>query len=224
MDNEEHWTLVDKYVTDLLVQSDSELEQALKRSDEAGLPQISVSAAQGKMLMILAQSVKACTILEVGTLGGYSTIWLARALPGDGKLVTLEYEKKHADVAAVNLAAAGVGDKVEIIVGKAVDTLKGLVADDRSPFDLIFIDADKESYTEYLEWSLKLSRPGTLIIADNVVREGAVVEADHADSRVQGVRKFNQALANDKRINATIIQTVGSKGHDGFALAYVTCI
>jgi predicted O-methyltransferase YrrM len=215
------WTKVDQYVTDLLNPSDKALEHALKRSNDAGLPPISVSAAQGKMLMVLAQSVKAKTILEVGTLAGYSTIWLARALPNDGKLVTCEYEEKHASLATLNFTSAGVAEKVEIKVGRAIDTLPSLLNDARAPFDLIFIDADKESYPEYLEWCVKLSRPGTLIIADNVIRDGAVIDPEHPDSRVQGIRRFNEILAKDSRLNATEIQTVGSKGYDGFALIYV---
>ncbi|HEY9680576.1 MAG TPA: O-methyltransferase [Oculatellaceae cyanobacterium] len=220
-EQQELWAKVDQYVTDLLNPEDLPLEQALKRSNEAGLPQISVSAAQGKMLMVLAQAVKAKTILEIGTLAGYSTIWLARALPHDGKLVTLEYEEKHAALATLNFTSAGVAEKVEIKVGRAVETLPTLVNDPRAPFDLIFIDADKESYADYLTLCVKLSRPGTLIIADNVVRDGGVIEPGHPDSRVQGIRKFNEKLAADSRLNATEIQTVGSKGYDGFALIYV---
>ncbi|HEY9759907.1 MAG TPA: O-methyltransferase [Oculatellaceae cyanobacterium] len=220
-EQQELWTKVDQYVTDLLNPADLLLEQTLNRSNEAGLPQISVSAAQGKMLMVLAQAVKAKTILEIGTLAGYSTIWLARALPHDGKLVTLEYEEKHAALATLNFTSAGVAEKVEIKVGRAIETLPTLVNDPRAPFDLIFIDADKESYADYLTLCVKLSRPGTLIIADNVVRDGGVIDPAHPDSRVQGIRKFNEKLAADNCLNATAIQTVGSKGYDGFALIYV---
>lgn len=218
---EETWSAVDKYITDTLNRRDDILISALTRSHDSGLPDINVSAAQGKMLMLLAKSVRAKSILEIGTLGGYSTIWMARALLPDGKLVTLEFEPKHAKVASDNLKHAGLDAKVEIIVGPAVESLPGLVGDARAPFDLIFIDADKESYCAYLEWSLKLSRPGTVIVADNVVRNGAVLEADHIDTRVQGIRKFNQMLSAEKRVEATIIQTVGNKGYDGFALIYV---
>jgi predicted O-methyltransferase YrrM len=219
--SQNQWASVDQYISGLFKLSDTALEAALEKSNEAGLPRINVSAAQGKMLMILAQAVRARTILEIGTLGGYSTIWLARALPPDGKLVTLEYEPKHADIARHNLAHAGLETKVEVIVGRAIDTLPGLLADARAPFDLIFIDADKESYPEYLEYSIKLSRPGTLIIADNVVRDGAVVDPLHPDSRVQGIRRFNELLASYALANSTVIQTVGSKGYDGFGLIYI---
>jgi predicted O-methyltransferase YrrM len=219
--SEENWASVDNYITDVLLPSDEVLERVLAKSHEAELPEINVSPAQGKMLMLLAKSMRARTILEIGTLGGYSTIWLARALPTDGKLVTLEFEPKHAAVAGGNLQHAGLDSKVEIIVGAAVKSLPKLVGDSRAPFDMIFIDADKESYSEYLDWSLKLSRSGTLIIADNVVRNGAVLDPDHIDTRVQGIRKFNELLGAEKRLEATIIQTVGHKGYDGFALIYV---
>jgi predicted O-methyltransferase YrrM len=218
---ENTWAAVDKYVMDLLHPHDEILDHALARSRESELPEINVSPAQGKMLMLLAKSVRARTILEIGTLGGYSTIWMARALPPDGKLVTLEFEPKHKEVARKNLQQAGFDSKVEIMLGAAVENLPKLLVDSRAPFDFIFIDADKESYSEYLEWSLKLSKPGTLIVADNVVRNGAVLEPDHEDSRVRGIRKFNDLLAGDKRVESTVIQTVGNKGYDGFALIYV---
>jgi predicted O-methyltransferase YrrM len=219
--SEQTWAAVDKYVMEMFHPHDEVLDYALAKSQESELPEISVSPAHGKMLMLLAKSVRARTILEIGTLGGYSTIWLARALPADGKLVTLEFEPKHKDVAAKNLQHAGFDSKVEIILGAAVENLPKLAGDSRTPFDFIFIDADKESYSEYLEWSLKLSRSGTLIVADNVVRNGAVIEPDHEDTRVQGIRKFNDLLASEKRVESTVIQTVGNKGYDGFALIYV---
>ncbi len=219
--NENTWAAVDKYIMQVLHLHDQILDHALAKSRESELPEISVSAAQGKMLMLLAKSVRARTILEIGTLGGYSTIWLARALPPDGKLITLEYEPKHKEVAAKNLQHAGVDSKVEIMLGAAVENLPKLLGDPRTPFDFIFIDADKESYSDYLQWSVKLSRPGTLIVADNVVRNGAVLDPHHEDSRVQGIRKFNDLLAAEKRVESTIIQTVGNKGYDGFALIYV---
>jgi predicted O-methyltransferase YrrM len=184
------------------------------------MPAMNVTANQGKLLMILALSIGARSILEIGTLGGYSTIWLARALPADGHLITLEYDPKYAEVARNNIARAGVGDKVEVLVGKAIDTLPGLV--DRAPFDLIFIDADKRSNPDYLAWALRLSRKGTLIIGDNVVRDGAVLDSSSTDPSVQGIRRFNELLAAEPRVTVTAIQTVGSKGYDGFAIALVT--
>ena len=217
----ETWTAVDRYLTDLFVPPDAALDAALEASAAAGLPDIQVSPNQGKLLHLLARLHGAGTILELGTLGGYSTIWLGRALPPGGRLVTLEYEPKHAAVARANIARAGLADRVEIRIGPALETLPHLAAEGRGPFDLIFIDADKESYPEYLDWALKLSRRGSLIIADNVVRQGAVV--DPADNRpaVVGIRRFNKKLAHDSRLTATAIQVVGSKGHDGLAVALV---
>jgi predicted O-methyltransferase YrrM len=220
--NLEHWTAVDRYIADLLITPDPVMEAALQTSTEAGLPPISVAPNQGKFLQLLATVQGARNILEIGTLGGYSTIWLARALPADGKLVTLEAEPLHANIARKNIARAGLEKIVEIRLGQARDTLKQLVAEKRGPFDFIFIDADKESYADYFSWSLKLSRRGTCIIADNVVRNGAVIDSAHEDPRVQGVRRFNDLLAADPRVTATTIQTVGSKGYDGFTLAIVT--
>jgi predicted O-methyltransferase YrrM len=220
--NLEHWTAVDRYINDLLISPDPVLEAALQASAEAGLPPISVAPNQGKLLQLLATMQGARNILEIGTLGGYSTIWLARALPGDGRLVTLEAEPLHAKIARKNITRAGLEKIVEIRLGSACDTLKQLVAEKRGPFDFIFIDADKESYADYFSWSLKLSRRGTCIIADNVVRHGAVIDPADADPRVQGVRRFNERLAAEPRLTATTIQTVGSKGYDGFTLAIVT--
>jgi|SRR5580698_342876 predicted O-methyltransferase YrrM len=219
--SQELWTSVDRYITDTLIPADPVLEAALSASTDAGLPPIAVAPNQGKWLMILAQIVGAQLILEMGTLGGYSTIWLARALPPDGSLVTLEADPKHAEVARANIALAGFADKVEVRLGKALETLPEIAAEGLSPFDFIFIDADKGNYPGYLEWALKLSRPGTLIIADNVVRDGAVIDAANPDPAVQGVRRMNEIIASEPRLNATAIQTVGSKGYDGFAIAIV---
>ncbi len=219
--NQDKWTSVDHYINDLFTAADPIFEAVLETSRAAGLPEINVAPNQGKLLQLLAQAHGTRSILEIGTLGGYSTIWLARALPADGKLVTLEFEPKHAEVARANFVRAGVSDKIELRVGKASDSLAQLVMEKTGPFDFIFIDADKESYPDYLAWALKLSRPGTVIIADNVVRKGEVIDANNEDSRVQGAHKFNALLAAEPRVNATILQTVGSKGYDGFALAIV---
>jgi predicted O-methyltransferase YrrM len=218
---QEQWTAVDDYITDLFIPSDPALEAALNSSAKAGLPSIQVSVTQGKMLHLLARAVGARKILEIGTLGGYSTIWLARALPPDGKLITLEAELKHAEVARANIERAGLSGAVELRLGRAQETLPALVAEQHGPFDLIFIDADKPGYSDYLGWSLRLSRPGTLIIADNVVRKGQVAGPTAGDANVEGIRAFNKALAAEKRVSATEIQTVGSKGYDGFALIVV---
>jgi predicted O-methyltransferase YrrM len=215
--SQELWTAVDRYITDLLVPSDGVLEAALQASADAGLPAIAVSPTQGKMLMFMAQMLGARRILEIGTLGGYSTIWLARGLAEGGRFITLEADPKHAEVARSNIARAGLADVVEVRVGKALDTLPLLEA----PFDLIFIDADKVSYPEYLAWSVRLSRSGSVIVADNVVRKGAVIDADSSDPNVKGVRRFHDVLAADGRLSATVIQTVGCKGYDGFTMARV---
>ncbi|BAY34466.1 O-methyltransferase family protein [Nostoc carneum NIES-2107] len=219
--SQEHWTAVDRYITDLFVQPDFALDAALQTAAEAGLPPHNVSPNQGKLLLLLAQIQKVRTILEIGTLGGYSTIWLARSLPADGYLISLEANPKHAEVARSNIARAGLSDIVEIRLGRALDTLPQIAAEGRV-FDLIFIDADKPSNPDYFAWALKLSHRGTLIIADNVVRNGAVIDAASDDPNVQGIRRFNQLLAAEARISATEIQTVGSKGYDGFAIAVVT--
>ena len=219
--NPEQWTAVDRYITDALVPADPVLEAALQASTDAGLPAISVSAPQGKLLYLLARIHGAKTILEIGTLGGYSTIWLARALPAGGRVITLELDPKHAEVARANFVRAGLAGVIELRVGKALDTLPQIAAEGRGPFDLIFIDADKVSIPEYFTWALKLSRRGTVIIVDYVVRKGAVVEADNSDPSIQGVRRLNKMLATETRVSATTIQTVGSKGYDGFTLAVV---
>lgn len=218
---QETWAAVDDYIGGLFAASDAALEAALAAADKAGLPQINVSPVQGKLLMLLARALGARKILELGTLGGYSTIWLARALPPDGKLVTLEFEVRHAEVARANIARAGFADKVDVRLGRAIETLPKLLAEGAGPFDFIFIDADKPGYADYLGWALKLSRPGTLIVADNVVRDGAVADASSQDPNVQAVRRFNELLASEPRVTATALQTVGSKGYDGFAIALV---
>lgn len=218
---DETWTAVDDYLGGLLVEEDPALQAALDASAAAGLPSIQVSATHGKMLHVLARAIGARRILEIGTLGGYSAIWLARALPKDGRLTTLELDPKHASVAGKNLARVGVGARVEIMVGRAVDTLRELVAAGTPPYDMVFIDADKPSYPDYFDLSLQLSRPGTLIVADNVVRRGAVLDPKSDDANVQGMRRFHERLAAERRVAATAIQTVGTKGYDGFALAVV---
>lgn len=215
------WDAVDGYYADLLLGSDPALEAILQASEAAGLPAIQVSPLQGKLLQLLVQMQGARKVLEVGTLGGYSALWLARGLSQGGRLVTLELSPKHAEVARANLARAGVGDRVEVRQGNAEDSLAQLIRERSGPFDLIFIDADKPGYTRYFELALQLSRPGTVIVADNVVRDGAVVEPSHPDERVQGVRRFADRVAAEKRVSATAIQTVGSKGYDGFLLARV---
>jgi len=212
------WSAVDRFVVDTLSESDPILDAAQRAADTAGLPAISVSAAQGKFLHLLARIRGARRILEIGTLAGYSTIWLARALPPGGQLITLEYDPRHADVARANIARAGLADRVEVRVGRAIEALPGLVVDE--PFDLIFIDADKPSTADYFRWALKLSRPGTVIVVDNVVRDGRLVDAN-GDGDVQGMRRFLEAAANEARVEGTVLQTVGVKGYDGFALLLV---
>lgn len=219
---QEQWTAVDNYIADLFIAADFILEAALDSSKAAGLPTINVSPAQGKLLHLLARVHGARKILELGTLGGYSTIWLARALPQDGRLISLEIDPRHAEVARANIARAKLAHAVEIRLGDALDSLQKLLAEGRGPFDLIFIDADKPSYAEYLQWSLKLSRPGTLILADNVIRKGAVADPASTDENVLGIRKFNEVLAAEKRVTTAVMQTVGSKGYDGLALILVT--
>ncbi|MFC5905923.1 O-methyltransferase [Streptacidiphilus monticola] len=221
MTTEETWQTVDSYLTDTLGLSDPALEAGLKAADAAGLPRIAVSAEAGKLLNLLVQITGARRVLEIGTLGGYSTTWLARGLPGDGKVITLEYSEKHAGVARANLDAAGVGDKVEIRVGAALDTLPQLELEQLEPFDLVFIDADKENNPNYLRWALRLSRPGTVIVVDNVVRNGAVADAASDRPDVLGTRAALEYIAEEPRLDGTALQTVGSKGYDGFALARV---
>ena len=219
---EELWTSVDHYLSGLLAPHDDALTSALQSSTQAGLPEIQVSTVQGKLLHILARAVRAKRILEIGTLGGYSTIWLAPALSPDGKLISLEADSKHADVARANIARAGLSKVVDIRLGRALETLPLIAGENAGPFDLIFIDADKPNIPEYFAWSLKLAREGSLILVDNVVREGKVVDAKSEDANVQGVRRFFDLLAAEKRVSATTIQTVGTKGYDGLAIALVT--
>lgn len=220
--SQEQWSRVDDYINGLLVPSDAALEAALADSKKAGLPAINVAPNQGKFLSLLASIQGAERILEIGTLGGYSTIWLARALPATGRLVSLELSPHHADVARKNVARAGLAELVEIRVGPALETLPELGAAKQKPFDFVFIDADKQSIPEYLDWSLQLTGPGGVIVVDNVVRKGAVVDAGSSDPNVQGVRRFNERLAKLTNVTATTVQTVGSKGYDGFALIRVT--
>ena len=217
----DQWREVDRYLVDLFVPRDPALDAALESGAAAGLPPHDVSPNQGKLLHLLARIRGARNILEIGTLAGYSTIWLARALPPGGRLVTLEADPKHAEVARANLARAGLSGTVELRLGPALETLPRLAAEGQGPFDLIFIDADKPNNPEYLAWALKLSRRETLIVGDNTVRDGAVVDRASTDPSVQGIRRFHELLAAEPRVNATAIQTVGSKGYDGFTLALV---
>jgi len=212
---------VDQYISDLFNDPDEALRKTEQAIKDENIPQISVSPNQGKFLQILARLCNAKKILEIGTLGGYSTIWMAGALPKDGKLISLELDPHHAAVAGKNIAVAGLSNIVDIRIGKAIDTLPQLVKEGAGPFDMIFIDADKPPYKEYFEWSLKLSRPGTLIVADNVIRDGKVLLEKSADEMVAGAKRFNEALAANPAVTATIIQTVGSKEHDGMAIAVV---
>jgi len=217
---DKEWTAVDNYITDCFVPGDPALEAALAASDAAGLPSINVAPNQGKLLMLLARAIGARRILEIGTLGGYSTIWLARGLSPNGRLITLEANPAFAEVARANIARAGLGETVEVRVGRAIDTLPGLAAE--SPFDLIFIDADKSGTPGYFQWAVRLSRRGSLIIVDNVVREGAILDAASDDPNVQAMRRFFELAATDPRVSGTALQTVGSKGHDGLAIVLVT--
>jgi len=218
---QQQWSAVDAYICGMMITPDAALAAALASSAAAGLPPINVAPNQGKLLHLLARIQGARNILEVGTLGGYSTIWLARALPADGRLITLEADEKHARVARENIARANLSVNVEVRVGLALDTLPRIAAEGLGPFDLVFIDADKPSNPDYFRWALKLSRRGSVIIVDNVVRNGAVLDASGSDANVRGVRQLNQLIAAEPRIDATAIQTVGSKGYDGFAIALV---
>jgi predicted O-methyltransferase YrrM len=215
------WDAVDRYYAELFAAADPVMDEVLAASRKAGLPDIQVSPLQGRMLMLLAQAAGAKRILEVGTLGGYSSIWLARALPKEGKLITLEYEPHHAQVAKDNIARAGLAAQVEIRIGAGVDSMKVLIAEASAPFDFIFIDADKPGYPAYLELALKLVKPGSLILADNMVRNGRVADAKSRDESVLGARKFNELVNANPRLSATAVQTVGVKGYDGFVLARV---
>ena len=218
----DQWAAVDAFLDATLVREDEALQAAVRESAAAGLPSIAVTPSQGKLLHQLALMVGARRILEVGTLGGYSAIWMARALPPDGKLITLEIEAKHAEVAARNFVRAGVADRVEIRRGPALETLPRIAADALGPFDLAFIDADKQSNPEYFDWAVKLSRRGSLIVIDNVVRDGTILEADSHDPSVLGVRRLFERMVREPRVSTTAIQTVGAKGWDGLAFALVT--
>ncbi len=219
--NQELFLAVDQYIDHLVAPEDAALKAVLPALDAAGMPQISISPNQGKFLQMLALLCRAERILELGTLGGYSTIWMARALPETGRLISLELEAAYAEVARENIVRAGLSEKVDIRVGNALETLAALEKENAGPFDLIFIDADKPPYAEYFQWALRLSRPGSLIVADNVIREGAVLEPDSPDERVTGVRRFNQLIADHPAVSASILQTVGAKGYDGMAFAVV---
>jgi predicted O-methyltransferase YrrM len=219
--SETRWSDVDRYLAQQLLPDDPVLEAALEASAAAGLPAINVSPNQGMLLQLLARAISAKRILEVGTLGGYSTIWLARALPANGHLITLEADAKHADVARANLARAGLADIVDVRLGRALDTLAQLERDGQGPFDFVFIDADKPNNTPYFEWALRLTRPGSLIVVDNVVRGGYVIDADSENEGDLGVRRLLERIAAEPRVQATAIQTVGTKGYDGFAIALV---
>jgi predicted O-methyltransferase YrrM len=216
------WTAVDKYITGMLVPPDAALDAALEASDAAGLPPIQVTPNQGKFLHLLARLQGARRILEIGTLGGYSTIWLARALPADGRLITLEASSRYADIARANISRAGLDATVDLRVGRAQETLPQIAAEPGGAFDLTFIDADKQSIPEYFRFARKLSRRGSLIIVDNVVRDGRVIDATSRDPDIQGIRRFIETLAAEPGVCATAIQTVGAKGHDGFAIVLVT--
>lgn len=220
--DKELWTAVDDYINHQLVPSDPALDAALAACAEGGLPAISVTPSQGKLLQMLALLVNARNILEIGTLGGYSTIWLARALPPDGRLITMEFDPKHSEIASVNIANAGLENLVELREGNALELLPELAAEGLEAFDLTFIDADKCSSLPYFEWALRLSRKGSLIIVDNVVRDGRVVDAGDSDADIQGIRSLFKRMASEPRILCTAQQTVGSKGYDGFAIAMVT--
>jgi predicted O-methyltransferase YrrM len=220
--SDELWTAVDDYLIKKLIEPDAALEAALEASETADLPPIQVTPLQGKMLHLFALMVGARRILEIGTLGGYSTIWMARALPPEGRLVTLEFSPKHAAVARANFTRAGVSDRVDLREGAALDTLPKLAEEGAGPFDLVFIDADKENNVSYLEWALRLAHPGTIIVTDNVVRGGKVIDANCDEPMVQGTRRFFDAVSVEPRVSATAIQTVGGKTYDGFALLRVS--
>jgi len=219
--SQELWSAVDGYINGKLLTPDATLDAALADSAAAGLPQIAVAPNQGKLLHLLARIAGARSILEIGTLGGYSTIWLARALPAGGRLVTLEYDPKRAAVAQANIARAGVADRVEVRVGAALETLPVLAAEARPPFDLVFVDADKPSIPEYFTWALRLTRPGSVIVFDNTVRDGALADPATTDANVIGVRRLHDMLSAEPRVSATTLQTVGSKGYDGLTIGLV---
>ena len=217
----ETWKQVDRYFADALIQAGDGFDGALEENRKADLPPIDVTPLQGKFLELLVRATGSKRVLEIGTLGGYSTLWLARALPHDGGVVTLELEPRHAQIAKQNLEAAGLANRVDLRIGPAAKTLAALVEEHAPPFDFIFIDADKAGYPEYLEWSLKLSRPGTLIVADNVVRDGKVIDPHSSDPNIKGVRRFTEMVSAEPRLSATALQTVAGKGYDGFVIAVV---
>lgn len=219
--SQEQWTAIDEYLNQHYAPPDPILEGALKNAAEQGLPAIQVSPLQGKFLMLLAQMQGAKRILEIGTLGGYSTIWLARALPPNGQLITLEYDAKHAAVANQNIKAAGLADKVTVRVGPALMTLPQLFAEEQGPFDFFFIDADKANNTAYVQWALSLGRAGSVIVVDNVIRQGEILHAQSEDPAVVGTRQLHEYLAHEPRLSTVALQTVGSKGHDGFVIAII---
>ncbi|MET9893134.1 O-methyltransferase [Streptomyces sp. NPDC006465] len=221
MSESQVWNDVDDHFTTLLAPADETLAAALRDSDAAGLPRINVAPNQGKLLQLLAEIQGARRILEIGTLGGYSTIWLGRALPADGRLITLEYDPRHAEVARANLARAGLDDVTEVRVGPALESLPKLADENPEPFDFVFIDADKVNNAHYIEWAVRLTRPGSVIVLDNVVRDGAVTDGASTDPSVRGTRAALELIASHPKLNGTAVQTVGSKGYDGFALARV---
>ena len=219
--SQELWTSVDNYLGEVLVRQDRHLDNAVAASDAAGLPSIQVSPPQGKLLEIMIEMMGARNILEVGTLGGYSTIWMARSLPVDGHVVTIEIDPKHAHVAQENFNRAGLAQKIELRTGNAREILPAMIDEGAGPFDFVFIDADKASNPDYFGWALEMSRPGSVIIVDNVIREGSIVDAESEDASVKGVRRLNELMAGNPRISVTALQTVGIKGYDGFSVAIV---
>ena len=219
--NPETWTAVENYISGLIVPADEALTAALRRSRESGLPPINVSPLQGQLLQLLARSISAKRILEIGTLGGYSTIWLARSLPRDGRLTTLEANPDFADVARQNITGANLEGAIDVRVGLAAETLPALADEGAGPFDFVFIDADKANISDYFSWSLRLTLPGSLIIVDNVVRGGGVLESQSQDPTIEGIRSFNAMLSTETRVLASTVQTVGTKGYDGFTVALV---
>jgi predicted O-methyltransferase YrrM len=219
--DQDRWNAVDAYIVDRLISSDEALDDVLAANEAAGLPAIDVSPTHGKLLHLIARMIGARRVLEIGTLGGFSTIWFARALPAGGRVVTLEFDPTHAEVARANFARAGVADRIELRLGPALDSLAAIAAEGAEPFDLVFIDADKANNPNYLSWGLKLARPGTVIISDNVVREGGIVDGASRDPDVQGMRRFFDMMSKEPRLSATAIQTVGVKGWDGFSVAIV---
>jgi len=219
--NQQLFEKVDQYISNLVAPEDTVLQETIQSLDEASMPQISVTPTQGKFLQVMLLTCKAKRVLELGTLGAYSTIWMTRALPADGKVITIEFDPHHANIASQNIEKAGLSDQIDLRIGKAMDVLKELIAQGEEAFDFIFIDADKPPYTEYFELALQLSHPGTVIICDNVIREGKVLDENTHDEKVKGVQRFNKMLADNPKVTATIMQTVGAKEYDGMAIAIV---